>query len=221
MRGVTPTRYIVQFPKLAQWRFKNVLRKASLMWLLLLAAPAIAEPTKIVMKVGEKQTYTFKNVGDDPKLLNKNNDIFASRDFDDPKLVTVWIIPSKPGTMYFGVTSHKDNKTLVDDILIEVTGTPVPVDPVIPNKYKDRLSVVYMVSPDKPNKDALITHLENLNKTKYNTKEDALTALRNHKITGLQSTRTEIAKILSEQTFTSDSFQSTITEVVAALRFLP
>lgn len=184
-----------------------------------------ADPTKLTMKVGEKLQHTFKNVGDDPKLLNKNPDIFASRDFDDPKLVAAWIIPSKPGVIYFGVTSNKDGKTLIDDILIEVTGTaPVPV-PDVPNvpvsKYKERLTTVYMVSPDKPSKDALITHLETLNKAQYTTKEDALKALKNHTITGVVSTRWEISKILGETSYTPAGFQSTITEVISALRTLP
>lgn len=201
---------------------KSVLQKVFVLLVFLVPSLATAEPTKITMKVGERKQHSFKNVGDDPKLLNKIDDIFVGRDFDDPKVVTIQISPTTGGTFYFGVASTKEGKTLVEDILIEVEGgTPGPgPKPNEPPKYGDRLLAPYMVSPAAEDLASLIKHLTELNKAKYTTKEDALLALRKHTITGIKGVRDEIGKIIGEQSFSGDGFQSTITDVIASLKYV-
>lgn len=197
-----------------------MLHKAVLLLMFLLPLAAKAEPTKIALKVGERKQHSFKNVGDDPKLLNKTDDIFVGRDFDDPKVVTIQITGTQNGVYYFGVASTKDGKTLVEDVLIEVGGVNPGPKPNDPGKYGDQLLAPYMVSPAAEDLEALIKHLTELNKTKYNTKEEALLALRKHTITGIKGVRDEIGKIIGTVSFTSDSFQSTISDVIASLKYV-
>lgn len=102
-------------------------------------------------------------------------------------------------------------------MLIEVGTGPAP-----PNqgKYGDQLLAPYMVSPAAEDLEALIKHLTELNKTKYNTKEEALLALRKHTITGIKGVRDEIGKIIGTVSFTPDSFQNTISDVIASLKYV-
>lgn len=194
--------------------------------LVVFAAQTQAQPQKITMKVGEKKQITLKNVADDAKILNPSDDVFVSRAFDDPKLVAMWIIPSKPGTIYTGVASTKDGKTLVDDLLVivEDDNKPIPPKPpkpdeIVAGRYGERLLAPYMVNPDATALQSLIDHLTKVNQTKYNTKEEAVLELRKHSIMTLKGVRDEVSKIIGEINFTGDNFQSTLTDVIAGLKY--
>lgn len=144
---------------------KSVLQKSFgkvLIALLLFGSLAFAEPVKISMKVGEKKQLTVTDVGDDPKVMNPSPDIFVSRDFNDPKNVSLWIIPSGKGNLYLGIASNSGGKTKLYELQVEVgDGTKPPDKPTDPvNPPPDTAKQYLMVvRPDGPKSPGLETIL--------------------------------------------------------------
>lgn len=143
---------------------KFVLQKSFgkvLIALLLFGSIAFAQPQKVSMKVGEKKQLTVTDIGDDPKVMNPSPDIFVSRDFNDPKNVSLWIIPSAKGAIYLGIASNKDGKTKLYELVVEVgdgssdPGKP-PTDPVKPSPEKQYLMVVRADGPKSPGLETIL-----------------------------------------------------------------